>query len=327
MKKILVLISFLIAAACLLTAALYINRKNAGMIEYVEEKSDTVRDPELLSEIKLGSYVSLPAAFETISIEEEIKETNISSDNVEEVMYDQLLSTAHHLEKAKENTLLLVNFTITKEGNFVTRENDYWMSFRRSKVSDDQVYKTISEMLMNEPVRMTDVNFEDYENVTVDIEITDIIDMPYPVTDQYVDKNTEYSSVADMQAKLLQQDNRSVKTEARENTLDSLVDVMIRQTTFVSAPESLIQEEFEVLKKENPDAIYSDAQKSIYRILFIAAMIEKYKIASVTDMQKRFEALPLEERSQMTDYEVERTKYLLFEEEVVMFIYKKVQIN
>lgn len=327
MKKFIVLVFFLIGGTCLLSAALYINRSQIEPPEYVEEKIDTLRNPELLSEIKIESYVSLPAAFEDISIKEEKEETSVTENNVEEVMYNQLVATAHHLDSVKDNALLFITYTITKDEEFITSETDYWMNFKMSDKIDDQAYNAIKEAPLNESVRMSDVLFDGYEGVTVDFQITDILDMPYPVTDQYIKKNTEYASVADMQAKLLQYSSSDVKTDAREKTLDSLIDKMVKQTTFISVPDSLAKKELEVIKKEKPSATMEDAQESLYRTLFIAAMIEKNEIASLAERQERFEDLPLDERKKMTEYETERAKYMLFEEEVVTFIYKKIQIS
>lgn len=327
MKKFIVLVFFLIGGISLLSAALYINGSKIEPIEYVEEKVDTLNNPELLSEIKISSYVSLPAAFENISIEEKKEETSVSADNVEDAMYDQLIATAHHLESAKDNSLLFISYTITKDDEYIESETDAWMGFKKSKDMDDKIYTAIKEAKLNESVRVTDVMFNGHDGVTVDFQITDALDMPYPVTDQYIKKNTEYASIADMQAKLLQKSSRDVKTDAREKTLDTLIDEMVKQTTFVSVPDSLVEKELEVLQKENPSATIDEARKSMYRTLFIAAMIEKNEIASLAERQERFDALPLEEREQMTEYETERIKYLLFEEEVVTFIYKKIQIS
>ena len=85
--------------------------------------------------------------------------------------------------------------------------------------------------------------------------------------------------------------------------------------------------ELEVLQKENPDATYDEAKHSLYKIFFIASVIKNYDVATKTDMEKRYSKLDESETAGLSDYEVERKKYLLFEDDVVTCIYKKIQIN
>lgn len=85
--------------------------------------------------------------------------------------------------------------------------------------------------------------------------------------------------------------------------------------------------ELETLQKDDPNATYDEAKHSLYKIFFIASVIKNYDVATKTDMEKRYAKLDQSETEGLSEYEIERKKYLLFEEDVVTCIYKKVQIN
>lgn len=130
-----------------------------------------------------------------------------------------------------------------------------------------------------------------------------------------------------MKAALMNDASGEAKEIAREHTINTLIDTMMEQTTFIKLPDSLIMKELEVLQKENPNATYDDAKHSLYKIFFIATVIDNYDIATKTDIEKRYSKLDASETEDLTPYEVERKKYLLFEEDVVTCIYKKVGIQ
>lgn len=176
-------------------------------------------------------------------------------------------------------------------------------------------------------VRVTDTTFNGVEDASVDITISDILNMPYPVTDDYIQNNTEYDSVHDMCSALKNDASGEAKEIAREHTINSLIDTMMEQTTFIQLPESLIQRELEVLQKDDPNATYEQAKHSLYKIFFIASVIKNDGVATKTDLEKRYEKLDKSEKEGLSKYEIERKKYILFEEDVVTSIYKKVQIN
>ena len=64
-----------------------------------------------------------------------------------------------------------------------------------------------------------------------------------------------------------------------------------------------------------------------YKIFFIATVIKDYDVATLTDIEKRYAKLDDSEKEGLSDYEIERKKYLLFEDDVVTCIYKKVQVS
>lgn len=323
-KKLLMLGMFFVAAVCLLSAGFYINREEAGM-----QDSQTTqikkREPELLSDIDLASYASLPAAFEAVTISETSENVKITQDNVEEVMYKQLFATASHPDTIEAGCSIKVDFSLTQNGQISDRETGYIIGYDTNNMSQN-VYDALKDKGVGATIHVEDATFAGKGSGIVDISVSDIYGMPYPVTDKYVAQNTEYASVSDMEAKLIQNAESTVRQQTREQTLSGLIDAMMKQSTFVTAPDSLTIKELEVLKKDNPDATYSDAQHSFYRLAFIAAMLKKYDIADASEMERRYAALPQEKRDNYTQYEAEREKYLLFEDDVTNYIYRKVQI-
>lgn len=329
MKKVIVFICFLAGAICFISAGLYINKQNAG-IEYVEEPVTKVKSPELLSEINMTQYVSLPASFSDIDIVEDLDNIEVTEDNVDDVMYEQLDKTASHLAtiESDNNITILMDYTVTQDNQVKDVKNEFKTAYTsKSKVYDDTVYEALKNAAIGASVHVENASFNGFDNAIVDITITDIIDMPYPVTDEYISKNTEYNSVYNMRTALINDSSGKAKEIAREHTINTLIDTMMDQTTFIKLPDSLVMKELEVLQKDNPNATYDEAKHSLYKIFFIAAVIKDYDVATKSDMEKRYAKLDDSEKNGLSEYEIERKKYLLFEEDVVTCIYKKVQIN
>ena len=67
------------------------------MINTTQESVQKVKSPELLSDINMTQYVSLPASFSDIDIVEDLDNIDVTEDNVNDIIYDKLLSTATHL--------------------------------------------------------------------------------------------------------------------------------------------------------------------------------------------------------------------------------------
>ena len=332
-KKIVVFLCFFAGATCFISAGLYINRQNAGLEpQKTEETVSKVKSPELLSEIDMTSYVSLPESFSDIDITEDLDNIEVTDDNVQDVMYEQLDKTADRLgsvqSASRDNITLIVDYTVTQKGKVKEVKSNFKMAYSdNSKIYSNDVYTALNNAKKGDTVRVTDTNFNGVEDVSVDITISDILNMPYPVTDDYIQNNTEYDSVHDMCSALKNDASGEAKEIAREHTINSLIDTMMEQTTFIQLPESLIQRELEVLQKDDPNATYEQAKHSLYKIFFIASVIKNDGVATKTDLEKRYEKLDKSEKEGLSKYEIERKKYLLFEEDVVTSIYKKVQIN
>lgn len=324
MKKMMVLLLFLAGAACFITAGAKLSGQNAG----AEEAPRKSGSPELLSDVNMPSYVSLPASFSNIDIVEDLDDIEVTEENADEVMYEQLISSAGKLSEVSEDTLLLVNYTVTKNNEVEAVESGLRLGYsERSVLYDRTVYDTLNGLTAGSPVRLEGVFFNGYSDCTLDITVTDIYDMPYPVTDEYIKEKTEYESVSAMRSHLINDAGGEAKEIARENTISKLIDIMMDQTTFIRMPDSLVARELQLVQKDNPGATYDDAKRSLQRIFFIAAVISNYDIAAQSDMDKRFDNLPEAEKEGLDEYEAERQKYLLYEEDVVMCIYRKVNIS
>lgn len=328
MKKAIVFICFLAGASCFISAGLYINRQNAGLESY-EEQTIKVKNPELLSEINMTQYVSLPASFADFDITEDLDDIKVTENNVEDIMYEQLMSTAKQLTYVSgDNETIVANYTVSqKDGKQEVKSNVKFGYSSSSTNYNDAVYDALNNAEVGTTVHAENASFFGYENATVDITVVRIYDMPYPVTDDYIKDNTEYKNVYDMKAALMNDSSGEAKRMAREHTISTLIDTMMSQTTFIKLPESLINKELEALQKEDPNATLEDARHGLYKIFFIAAVINDYDVATKTDMEKRYDKLDNSEKSELTPYEIERKKYLLFEDDVVTCIYKKVQVN
>lgn len=329
MKKLIVFICFLAGASCFVSAGLYINRQNAGLEDYENETVTKVKSPELLSEINMTQYVSLPASFSDFDITEDLDDIKVTENNVEDIMYEQLSRTAKQLTYiSDDNETLIANYTVSqKDGKQEVKSNVKFGYSKKSTEYDQNVYKALSGAEIGTPVHVENASFFGYENATADITVLKIYDMPYPVTDKYIKENTEYESVYDMKTALMNDSSGEAKKIAREHTINTLIDTMMNQTTFIKLPDSLINKELEVLQKTDPNTTLEEAKHSLYKIFFIAAVINDYDVATKTDIEKRYDKLDSSEKSDLSQYEVERKKYLLFEDDVVTCIYKKVQVN
>lgn len=329
MKKIIVFLCFFAGAACFVSAGLYINKEKAGLYEYADKTVTKVRSPELLSEINMTQYVSLPASFYDIDIVEDLDNIEVTEANVDDVMYEQLLKSASYLQDVEsDGETLIVDYTITQGGAVQEVKSNYMLGYSsNTKTYDRTVYDALKGQVIGTPIHLEGVSFGGYNNATVDLTIVNIVNMPYPVTDKYISQYTEYNNVYDMRTALMNDSSGEAKRIAREHTISTLLDTMMDQTTFIKLPESLIEKEFEALQKEDENATYEEAKHSLYKIFFIAAVMKDYDVATVTDMEKRYAKLDSSETADLTPYEVERKKYLLFEEDVVTCIYKKIQIT
>lgn len=330
MKKFVMLLCFFASAVCLISAGLYINRQDAGLsVEYAEKTVSKTREPQLLSEINMTAYVSLPPSFSDIEIVEDLDNIEVTEDNVDDVMYDYLFRTASRTDILdKDGKSAVVDYTVT-QGNSVqaVKSNEIIGYDKDSSLYDDTVYKELKGKSAGDVIHLEDVTFDGYENATLDLTVEYLYDMPYPATDNYVKKHTTYANVYDMRQALMNDASGEAKEVARAHTISSLIETMMDQTTFIKLPESLIMKELEALQKETPETTYEEAKHSLYKIFFIAAVIDKYDVATLTDMEKRYEKLDESEKEGLDEYEVERKKYLLFEDDVVTCIYRTVVIT
>ena len=100
---------------------------------------------------------------------------------------------------------------------------------------------------------------------------------------------------------------------------------MIAKTTFITIPDSLCKEEYEVLQKEDPSSTYEDARESLKKIFFIATVVKEKGLATNEEIDKR--ASDIMSNEGLTQYEKERARYLLYEEDVTNYVYKNIKIE
>ena len=139
-------------------------------------------------------------------------------------------------------------------------------------------------------------------------------------------KNTEYTSLDDMVRNTINKDKQQNRTERREKTMSELLDSVLKKTTFVSIPESLVEEELKVLNRDGENHTFKEAEESLKKIFLIEAINDKYKLVSSAEMEKRADAEISSSGKEYSDYERQRLEYLECEDDVVNFLYKTIEI-
>ena len=159
MKKAIVFLCFFGGAACFISAGLYINKNNAGIINTTQESVQKVKSPELLSDINMTQYVSLPASFSDIDIVEDLDNIEVTEDNVNDIIYDKLLSTATHLSTASDDgILLMVDYTITKNGAVVDTQTNFKLGYNQdSELYDEKFHDALKDVAIGTPVHIEEV--------------------------------------------------------------------------------------------------------------------------------------------------------------------------
>lgn len=316
MKKKWVFVIFLMGIACLSVAVISAIPKNE---EFYQEQNVAV-SPLLLSDVRMPEYVSLPV-FEGMEIEES---TNLEDDAVaQEEAYQELLRNADVLSAPGEDCTIICDVTISRDTEFLDKLSDHSLS------SKDELGKAVVEYLEEHPgeknIRL-DGMYHD-SNATFDISIKQFYNIPYPVSDDYMKKNTQYNSFFDMVRSYSKRKLNESRSTLREETMSNLIDYSISKTTFMELPESLYDQEFEALKKEDAGVQFETAKTSLRKIFFIAAVLDRYSLADDVE-RERVVTKYLEDNSlTLEGYERERMSYLLFEEDVNNYLYKIVDIK
>ena len=108
--------------------------------------------------------------------------------------------------------------------------------------------------------------------------------------------------------------------------MGELLDRVLEKTTFVSIPDSLIEEELKVLDKDGEKHTFKEAEQSLKKVFLIEAVNEKYKLVSAAEMEKRAKDVIDSSNAEYSEYEKQRLQYLECEEDVVNFLYKTIDI-
>lgn len=113
----------------------------------------------------------------------------------------------------------------------------------------------------------------------------------------------------------------------RQETMDNLIGYSMDQTTFMELPESLYDQEFEVLRKADSGVQFEDAIESLKKVFFIAAVLDRYSLANEKERYRIVNKYEEQHSLELEGYEEERMSYLLLEEEVNNYLYKIIHIS
>lgn len=289
--------------------------------EYYEKQNVAV-SPLLLSEVHMPDYVSLPI-FEGMDIEEA---SNVDDEeSARAAAYEELLRTAGKLTEPSGDCTAVCDITVSRANLFIESLSDYPLGLQKD------IGKKAADFLKENPgetsIRLEHVTFNHFEDVNLDITVKGIYDIPEPVSDKYMKEHTEYDSFSSMVSSLIKNDLDQTRESLRQETMDNLIGYSMDQTTFMELPESLYDQEFEVLRKADSGVQFEDAKESLKKVFFIAAVLDRYSLA---DEQERFRIVNKYEEQhslELEGYEEERMSYLLLEEEVNNYLYKIIHIS
>ena len=219
-----------------------------------------------------------------------------------------------------------MDFTISQIGKFVERKKNYLVGIGNRTLDPDIEEKLIG-MKPGDSADLGKVEeFLKYKNKEVYVKVNAVYNIEYPITDDYMQKNTEYSSLDDMVRGTINKDKQQNRTQRREKTMGELLDRVLEKTTFVSIPDSLIEEELKVLDKDGEKHTFKEAEQSLKKVFLIEAVNEKYKLVSAAEMEKRAKDVIESSNAEYSEYEKQRLQYLECEEDVVNFLYKTIDI-
>lgn len=297
---------------------------NAYQERVISPQVSNESSPTLFSQVgDMSDYVSLPV-LEGMQVDEIVEEKNY--DDTEKELIDSILKSAGELKKVTEECTVSLDFTISKKGKFVERQKNYLVGIGNRTLNSDVEEKLIG-MKKGESADLGKTEeFLKYKNKEVYVKINAIYNIEYPITDDYMQKNTEYNSLDDMVRNTINKDKQQNRTERREKTMSELLDSVLKKTTFVSIPESLVEEELKVLNRDGENHTFKEAEESLKKIFLIEAINDKYKLVSSAEMEKRADAEISSSEKKYSDYERQRLKYLECEDDVVNFLYKTIEI-
>ena len=290
----------------------------------ISPQVSSASSPVLFSQVSdISSYVSLPV-LEGMQVEEVVEEKNY--DDTEKEIVDTLLKNAGELKKVSEECTVSMDFTISQKGKFVERKKNYLVGIGNRTLDSDIEEKLIG-MKPGDSADLGKVEeFLKYRNKEVYVKVNAVYNIEYPITDDYMQKNTEYSSLDDMVRGTINKDKQQNRTQRREKTMGELLDRVLEKTTFVSIPDSLIEEELKVLDKDGEKHTFKEAEQSLKKVFLIEAVNEKYKLVSAAEMEKRAKDVIESSNAEYSEYEKQRLQYLECEEDVVNFLYKTIDI-
>ena len=283
------------------------------------------KDVETMDEISYEEYVSLPV-LDSLEITESQKTAEQADENT---VLGILLEDAITLDSAEDECTVMADMTLLKNENEIKKKEDVPIGL--SDTGDTGIPEELLSALSD--CKKGDIlivgPLEEYEGtkyVDVKINVKEIYQIPYPVTDEYMTEHTEYKSFQEMINRINTDRQSEVREKIRAKTLSKLLDEAISRTTFLDFPSSLCKKEYEILLEEDSGATYSDAKESLKKIFFLASMIKKYNLATEEEINSKVSEYCEINNVNLSGYERERVSYMLFEDRVTNLLYKKAEI-
>lgn len=320
MKKILIIICLL--GGCAFCAAGILISSYSPSANTVIEDSNS---PTLYSQIDVDDYVSLPV-LEGLSVTEaSVEEGTLDWDTAEEQAIEKILGTASELSAATQNCTLLVDMTISRDGQFLDEYSDYLIGYGYEDLPETlkEAFEGIASGASIQSLRVD--SYLGYEDVDLNIQVKHIYNLEYPFTDEYIKNHTEYTTLEDMIRALIRNSEDASRTSQLETTMEGLLDAVLAKTTFTKIPSSLCDEELAVLNEDGDDHYYNEAETSVKRILLIKSINSRYSLVSESEAESRLNTW-LDTNGEVSEYASERQKILLCEDDVVNYLYKTIEI-
>lgn len=332
MKKIAVLLLFGLAAGCIVSAILLPSKTETPTVN-----TDHSNRELTLDNVDVNAYVSLPV-FQSMEVSADTlanwnsNSENISDQEIQETgsseelaAFKILTQTARSAPVAQENMTVISDVTLSKENTFIDQFADIPVCI------NDNLPKEICDNLIGcksgDTCTVLGVkSFMDIENIDVTIIVKDIFDIPYPVTDQYMKKNTEYNSFSEFVSTLELDQHTQIQSDIRDKVMENLIPYTMSLATFVEPPEQMIKMEMDILKKDNSQIQYEDARQSLKHILYLKAIIEKYEVMPEIELKERSSQFD-SELDDIDGYEKMREKYLSFEQDIMYYLLKTIKIT
>ena len=350
MKKLLVFCCMVLAGVCIAGAFLIPTNE-------AESVPTEIGQDGILTSLEVKEYVSLPV-IEALSVKESdladfgtdtqegtagedrgeedgtIAESTEAEGTQEEAAFRELLRTAKTADNLKKGMTAIMDITVSQDESYIGQFTEYPLCL------DDQVPEILKEQLdgasAGETVAADGIRFDGMENVDITATIKAVYDIPYPVTDAYMQAHTDYGSFSELITALERNEYIQDQEGVRERAVMNLIPYTMSLTTFAEPPESIVKNEMDILSNEN-SVQYKDARQSVQKILFLKAMLEKYPVVPEKEMTERMDSSLNNGNSEagqagMEDitsdiYRRERELYLSFEEDVTSYLYKVITIE
>lgn len=295
------------------------------LLKDIDTNISIPKDIETMNEISYEEYVSLPV-LDSLEITENQKTAEQAD---ESTVLGILLEDAKISDSAEDECTVMADITILKNENEIKKKEDVPIGLSNTENTGipEELLSALSDCKKGDILTVGPL--EEYEGakyVDIKVNVKEIYQIPYPVTDEYMTEHTEYKSFQEMINRINTDRQSEVREKIRGKTLSKLLDEAISRTTFLDFPSSLCKKEYEILREEDSEATYSDAKESLKKIFFLASMIKKYDLATEEEINSKVSEYCKINNVNLSGYERERVSYMLFEDRVTNLLYKKAEI-